>query len=83
MAFVPVGCKEFLLIWGSSRRGEQPPGYVAQGGLKSVVSKRPSMASSRVHGRGSKSSALPSLVFIFTGVTQITLSSSVTQSPAS
>jgi len=38
------------------------------------------MISNRVHGHGLRSSALPSLALVFTGVTQITLSSSNTKS---
>jgi len=41
------------------------------------------MISSRVHGRSLRSLASPSLALIFTGITQITLSSSDTQSSAS
>jgi len=48
---------------------EQPSGYVAQGRIKSVVSKRLSMASSRVRERGLRSSSLPSLALVFTSVT--------------
>jgi len=53
---------------------EQPPGSVAQGRIKYVVSRRLTMASSRVHGRGLRSSTLLSLALVFTCVTQITLS---------
>jgi len=52
---------------------EQPPGYVARGTPKSVISRKPYMISSRVQGRGLKSSSLPFLELVFTGVTQITL----------
>ena len=54
---------------------EQPPDYVAQGGQKSVVSRRPYMDSSRVQGRNLRSSTLSFLILAFTGVIQITLSS--------
>jgi len=62
---------------------EQPPGMVLRGRIRFVISKRQYMASSRVHRRGLRSSTLPSLALVFTGVTQITLSSSDTQSLAS
>jgi len=44
---------------------EQHPSYVAQERIKSIISRRLSMASSRVHGRDLRSSALPSLALIF------------------
>ena len=44
----------------------QPPGYVAQGGQKYVVSRRPYMDSNRAQGCGLRSSALPFLVLAFT-----------------
>jgi len=62
---------------------EQPPGYVARGEQKSVISRRPYMDSSRVQGLGLRSSALPFLLLNFTGVIQITLSSFSAQSLAS
>ena len=54
---------------------EQPPDYVAQGEQKSVVSRRLYIDSSRVQGRGLRSSVLPFLVLAFADVIQITLSS--------
>jgi len=60
---------------------EQPLDYVTQGSIKYVVSRRLFMASSKIQGRGLRSSALPSLALIFTSVIQITLSSFDTQSP--
>jgi len=63
---------------------EQPLGYVAQRENKvCCLEKKPSMTSSRVHERDLRSSASPFLALIFTGVTQITLSSSDTQNLAS
>jgi len=59
---------------------EQSPNYIAQRRTKFVVSKRPYIDSSRVQERDLKSSALPFLVLIFTGVTQITLFSFGAQS---
>ena len=77
MTLVPAGYKECVLIWGSSGEMymEQPPGYAAQGRIKFVASRRLSMASSKVHGCGLRTSALPSLTLVFTSVTQITLPS--------
>ena len=51
-----------------------------RGRIKYVISKRSSKVLSRVHRRGLRSSALPSLALVFTGVTQITLFSSDTKS---
>jgi len=59
---------------------EQPPGYVARGRQKSVVSRRPYMDSSKIQERGLRNSALPFLLLDFTGVIQITLSSFAAQS---
>jgi len=53
---------------------EQPPGYIAQGRIRSVISKRLYVVSSRVQGRGLRSSALLSLTLVFNDVTHITLS---------
>ena len=53
---------------------KQPPGYVAQGRIKSVVSRRQYMDSSRVHGRDLRSLISPSLALIFIVVTQIIVS---------
>ena len=47
---------------------EQPPGYVAQGGRKYVISERQYMDSIRVHGHGSRSLASPSLTLVFISV---------------
>jgi len=44
-----------------------------RGRIKSVVSKRQSMISTKVHGRGLRSLALPSPVLVFTSVAQITV----------
>ena len=62
---------------------EQLSGYITHQRIKYVVSKRPYIASSKVHGGGSKYSALPSLALIFTCDSQITLSMSATQNLAS
>ena len=62
---------------------EQPPGHVAQGETKICRLKKDIMDSSRVQGRGLKSSALPFFVLVFTDVTQITMSSFGAQSMAS
>jgi len=62
---------------------EQSPSYVARGRIKSVVSKKLFMTSSRVQGHGLRSSTLSFLTLIFTSITQITLSSFDIQSLAS
>jgi len=62
---------------------EQPPDHVAHRENKIYCLKKLFMVSSRVHGRDLRSSALPSLTLVFTGVTQITLSSFGAQSLAS
>ena len=59
---------------------EQPLGYVAQGEIKSVVSEKLYMISSRVQRCGLRSSTLLYLALVFTDVTQITLSLFSTQS---
>jgi len=53
---------------------EQPPGYVAQGGMQSIILGRQYMDLSIVYGHGLRSLASPSLALIFIVVTHITLS---------
>jgi len=53
---------------------EQPSGYLLKGIIKSIVSGRQYVDSSRVQGHGLRSLASPYLVLIFNIVIQITLS---------
>ena len=52
---------------------ERPLDYLLRGRIKYVASRRLYIDSSRVHGRGLRSSALPSLTLAFILVTQFTL----------
>ena len=72
-------------LYGNLRKEvymEQLPGYVAQGENKVCCLKKAIYCLKQSQGRGLRSSALPSLVMIFTDVTQITLSSFDAQSLA-